>query len=73
MVSVSAIEVRDVTVRVGSSSLIRDVSLEVDAGTWCTIVGPNGAGKTTLVETVAGLRRPSSGEVLIGGEPFGTR
>ncbi len=65
-----ALTIRELSVRVGSSTLIRDISLEVDAGTWCTIVGPNGAGKTTLVETVAGLRRPSSGEVVIGAEPL---
>lgn len=56
------------SVRAGSATLISDVSLSVDAGTWCTVIGPNGAGKTTLVETVAGLRRSSHGTVTLSGE-----
>lgn len=64
----SAVEVIELSVRAGSTALISDVNLNVEAGTWCTIVGPNGAGKTTLVETVAGLRRPSNGSVSIAGE-----
>jgi iron complex transport system ATP-binding protein len=67
---VSALAIRELSVRIGSSTLLRDVSLEIEAGTWCTIVGPNGAGKTTLVETVAGLRRPSKGSIWIGEEPL---
>jgi iron complex transport system ATP-binding protein len=65
---VSSIDVIDLSVRAGSTTLIRDVSLSVDAGTWCTVIGPNGAGKTTLVETVAGLRRSSQGGVTISGD-----
>ena len=57
-----------VTVTAGSSTLLRDVSLAIDAGTWCTVVGPNGAGKTTLVAAVAGLRRPAHGQVRIDGQ-----
>jgi len=64
----STVELHELSVRAGSITLISDVTLNVEAGTWCTIVGPNGAGKTTLVETVAGLRRPSHGSVSIGGE-----
>ncbi len=56
------------SVHAGSTALISDVNLTVDAGTWCTVIGPNGAGKTTLVETVAGLRRSSHGTVTFSGE-----
>ncbi|HEY5439050.1 MAG TPA: ABC transporter ATP-binding protein, partial [Acidimicrobiales bacterium] len=52
---------------VGSKALVRNVTIEIAAGSWCTVVGPNGAGKTTLVEAIAGLRRPSSGSVSISG------
>ncbi len=60
--------VHGLTVKVGARTLVHDVSLDVHAGTWCTIVGPNGAGKTTLVEAIAGLRRPSSGSVSVSGQ-----
>ncbi len=63
----SAVAINDLTVRAGSATLISDVSLAIEPGTWCTIVGPNGAGKTTLVETLAGLRRPSKGSIAISG------
>ena len=68
----STVEIDNVSVRAGSATLISDVSLNVEAGTWCTIIGPNGAGKTTLVETVAGLRRASKGTVSISGELVGS-
>lgn len=64
----SSIELRDLTVRAGATTLISEISLDVEAGTWCTVIGPNGAGKTTLVETVAGLRRITKGSVTVSGE-----
>jgi iron complex transport system ATP-binding protein len=63
----SIVEIDHLTVRAGAKVLVNDVTLNIDAGTWCTIVGPNGAGKTSLVETVAGLRKASNGTVRIGG------
>jgi len=67
----SIVEVRDLVVRAGAKALVSEVSLDVEAGTWCTVVGPNGAGKTTLVETIAGLRRITSGAVCISGRSIG--
>lgn len=67
----NAVEVHDLTVKAGSATLVSDVTLLVEAGTWCTIVGPNGAGKTTLVETIAGLRRIAQGTVSITGSSLG--
>jgi iron complex transport system ATP-binding protein len=69
---VSSLEVLELSVHAGAKALIADVSLSVDAGTWCTVIGPNGAGKTTLVETVAGLRRASHGTVTFSGESVST-
>ena len=63
----SGVELVELTVRAGRKVLVSEVSLVIEAGTWCTVVGPNGAGKTTLVEAVAGLRRPAHGTVSIGG------
>jgi putative ABC transport system ATP-binding protein len=45
-----------------------DISLEIDAGTFCAIMGPSGSGKTTLLQIMAGLDKPTSGEIFIGDE-----
>jgi molybdopterin-binding protein len=61
-----SVSLRDLTVRQGSFALDR-ASLEVPAGAYGVVLGAAGAGKTTLLETVAGIRAPASGTVLIGG------
>lgn len=47
---------------------LRNVSLEIEAGTVATVVGPSGSGKTTLLNTISGLDRPTSGSVEVLGE-----
>lgn len=44
---------------------LRDVDLEVPAGSTYGLIGPNGAGKTTMLSILAGLRRPTSGAVTL--------
>jgi NitT/TauT family transport system ATP-binding protein len=48
---------------------IGDVTLTVEAGEFACVVGPSGCGKTTLLKCVAGLMKPSRGEVLLRGKP----
>ena len=64
----SAIDIKNLTVKAGAKTLVNDVTLSVEAGTWLTIIGPNGAGKTSLVETVAGIRKIDAGSIAIIGE-----
>ncbi|MBL0885986.1 ABC transporter ATP-binding protein [Myceligenerans indicum] len=47
---------------------VNDVGLAVPAGTTTALLGPSGAGKSSLLAVAAGLTRPSSGTVRIGGE-----
>jgi len=47
---------------------IGNVSLTVDEGEFACVVGPSGCGKTTLLKCIAGLLKPTSGEVLLRGK-----
>ena len=48
---------------------VRDVSFDVAAGEFFTLLGPSGCGKTTTLRAIAGLERVDGGAVAIGGEP----
>jgi len=49
---------------------LRGVSLAVEAGDFLVVTGPSGSGKSTLLHIMAGLDRPSRGEVLLDGTPL---
>ena len=49
-------------------TVLKEVSLEVEAGGFLAVVGPSGCGKTTLLGLLAGLDVPTSGQVLLDGQ-----
>lgn len=61
------LEARGLTVEIGGKSVCREFSLALAAGECVGLLGSNGVGKTTLLHTLAGLRPPVSGEVLLDG------
>ncbi|MBE7209777.1 MAG: ABC transporter ATP-binding protein [Gluconacetobacter diazotrophicus] len=63
-----SVELRNVGLRVGEQDHIRDVSLRFERGTMNVLLGPTLAGKTTLMRLMAGLDRPTTGEVLVDGK-----
>ena len=46
---------------------LSDCTITVPEGRICALIGPNGAGKTTLLRLVAGLARPTAGQVTVNG------
>jgi NitT/TauT family transport system ATP-binding protein len=58
---------RDRTLRF---TAIEDMTFEVRAGEFLVLVGPSGCGKSTLLDLLAGLTKPSSGQILLDGRPI---
>ena len=53
---------------------VRGVSLSIEPGAAVGLIGPNGAGKSTIIKILAGIMRPSSGEVIVNGRiPYADR
>lgn len=64
------LEARDLTVSYDHRIAVADVTLMLKLGEITAIIGPNGAGKSTLLRTLNGQLRPSSGAILLDGEPL---
>ena len=62
------LEIKNVDKRYGDVQAVKNVSLQVNAGEFFTLLGPSGCGKTTLLRMVAGLELPDNGQVLLGGK-----
>ena len=60
------ISTRELTKRYGDTLALDHVDLRVPRGATYGLIGPNGAGKTTMLSILAGLRRPTSGELTLG-------
>lgn len=61
------ISMRDVSRRFGSQQVLRGISLDVRAGETLALIGESGCGKSVMMKLMAGLIRPSSGDVLWDG------
>ena len=55
-----------ITKRFGDVVAVDNLSLEIEPGSFFSIVGPSGCGKTTVLRMLAGLERPDSGRIWIG-------
>lgn len=70
----SELTIRGLAVRYGGArnafQALTDVNLDVESGTFVTLLGPSGSGKTTLLRCVAGLVMPSGGRIEAGNRLF---
>ena len=54
----------DITKGFGGKAVIRPTTLQIDSGSFTTLLGPSGCGKTTLLRIIAGLETPDTGEIF---------
>ncbi|HWB23548.1 MAG TPA: ABC transporter ATP-binding protein [Gaiellaceae bacterium] len=68
----SVVSARDLTRRYGEGDTavdaLRGVSIDIEQGKLTAVMGPSGSGKSTLMHILAGLDKPTSGEVTVAGE-----
>ncbi len=62
------LSIRNLYFSFDSSNTISDFSLDVEKGSFTTLLGPSGCGKTTLLRLIAGFLEPKSGAILIDGK-----
>ena len=62
------LEIRDLTSGYSEVAVLHDVSVDVGAGQFVSVVGPNGAGKSTLFKTISGTVAPMGGSISFEGE-----
>jgi ATP-binding cassette subfamily B protein RaxB len=67
-----SVELRNVSFRYNENDpwVLRHLTFKVNSGEWVAIAGPSGCGKSTLVKLLAGLWKPTEGEILVNGVPL---
>ncbi len=63
------VEILDVTKRFGDVTAVDRMDLRIARGEFYSLLGPSGCGKTTTLRMIAGFEQPTSGEILLAGEP----
>ena len=62
------LEIRDLTVDIGSSTILERVDLDVEEKEFLILLGPSGCGKSTLLKTIAGINTVKNGAIRLDGE-----
>ncbi len=64
------IEIKNVTKKIGSKTILKDISLSIDTGMLVVLIGSSGCGKTTTLKLINKLIKPTSGEIYIDDKPI---
>lgn len=64
------LSLQNVWVEYGDKIVLEKVDLDIEAGSFVSIIGPSGAGKSSLLRIILGQERPTRGSILLDGEPL---
>ena len=64
------VEILDVTKRFGDVVAVDQMTLKIARGEFYSFLGPSGCGKTTTLRMIAGFEQPTSGEIILEGQPI---
>lgn len=67
------IEIKSLSKNYKSHKVIKNMNVAFPGGKIIGILGPNGSGKSTLIKMLAGVLQPTTGQILIDGEPVGVK
>lgn len=59
------VNISNITKKINTRSILKNVSMEIPSGKCTGLIGPNGAGKTTLIRSILGLYNVDEGEILL--------
>lgn len=65
----NVVEMKNIVKRFGTVEALRDVDFEVRKGEVRALMGDNGAGKSTLIKVLTGVHTPTSGQIILDGQP----
>ena len=64
------IEIKNISKKVGKKTILDDVSLKIEEGSFVVLIGPSGCGKTTTLKLINKLIEPTKGDIFINGTPI---
>jgi branched-chain amino acid transport system ATP-binding protein len=62
------LDIKNLKVSYNITNVVKDVSLQIEAGSIVTLIGANGAGKSSILKALSGLKRPSGGKIIFQGK-----
>ena len=69
----SALEIRNLSVKRGKKTVLKNINISADYGDIVGIIGENGIGKTTLARTICGLMKENTGDICLAGQRMNIR
>ena len=67
------LEIKNINKSFGNKEILKDINMSINRGKIVGLLGKNGAGKTTLIKLINDLLTPTSGEILVLGNPIGVK